>query len=327
MKRGLIAWDQEVIPPAAFENRLNLARKAMEERGLAALVLYTDVWRSNHVRYFSNFMPYWNRALLVIGPEGPPVLLCALSPRVYPWIRSVTIIEEIRPSPNLAQQLSLMCQEKGWDRIGALQFHQFPQDLYAPLAASGLEIDDVPWSAVHPEPEEAELEMFRRSAKLARETLEEQLPRALGMLDHEFVGKLERTLRHAGAEDVVILLSNGDTAPLPPHGATLKGDFSITLAVEYCGHWVRISRAFASSAFLRSLENRLDQELRGLSSANSASRISVDYLSSSYPFESRKLEDVPVGDIFALHVETQANGNRLFFGDTCLRVKNGAELL
>ena len=76
-------------------------------------------------------MPYWNRALLVIPRDSAPVLLCGLSPRVYPWIKSVTILEEIRPATNLAQQLTQLRTEKGWTKIGVLDLPQIPYDLLA----------------------------------------------------------------------------------------------------------------------------------------------------------------------------------------------------
>src|SRR5207248_1049981 len=155
MKRGWITRDQSELPQKVFDARLEIVRKALAERDLPALVVYTDVWRSNQGRYFSNFMPYWNRALLVIPRDSAPVLLCGLSPRVYPWIRSVTILDEIRPSANIADQLVKMCGEKGWTRIGVLDLPQLPFDLTVPNTV------DVPSSAVHPAPDEAEVSMYR----------------------------------------------------------------------------------------------------------------------------------------------------------------------
>jgi hypothetical protein len=211
MKRGWITWDKTELPPSAFDARLAVVRQHLSENDLPALVVYTDVWRSNQGRYLANFMPYWNRALLVIPRDSAPVLLCGLSPRVYPWIRSVTILEDIRPNMNVSK----LCEEKGWTKVGALDLPQFPYDLSVPNAV------DVPWSAIHPEPDEAELAMYRRAAKMAREILRAE---PLSGLDHEFIGRLERKFRRAGAEDLVIQVT---------------GD-SVSVAMEYRGHWVKI---------------------------------------------------------------------------------------
>ena len=93
---------------------------------MPALVAFSDVWRSNDVRYLSNYMPYWNRALTVIPAGEKPILLCALSPRVYPWIRSVTLHETILAEPHLIAQLVKLCAERGWTRVGVLDHEGLP---------------------------------------------------------------------------------------------------------------------------------------------------------------------------------------------------------
>jgi len=294
MKRGWITWDKTELPPSVFETRLAAVRLHLSHKDLPALVVYTDVWRSNQGRYLANFMPYWNRALLVIPRDSAPVLLCGLSPRVYPWIRSVTILEDIRPNMNLAK----MCDENGWTKIGVLDLPQFPCDLSVPDGV------DVPWSAIHPEPDEAELSMYRRAAKMAREILAEESPSGF---DHEFVGRLERKYRRAGAEDLVILVTNGDTPPQPPKGLILGPASSISIAMEYRGHWVKIvGPGFQPAAGL----------LAG-----------VQLLSGPYPYEYCHSPDLKPGAIFAAVTESAVNGKRIFQGGTYRLGPNGQELL
>ena len=57
MKRGLITWDKSEIPPEVFQRRIDLVRGVLKQRELSALVVYSDLWRSNQARFFSNFMP------------------------------------------------------------------------------------------------------------------------------------------------------------------------------------------------------------------------------------------------------------------------------
>ena len=135
MKRGLITWDPSEIPPAVFNERLDGVQRALKERDLPALVIYSDMWRSNQARFFSNFMPYFNRAMLIISCDTPPTLLCGLSPRVYGWIRSVTIIQDIRPARNFAEPLFDIAGERNWLRIGALDLDRFPYDIHTALHA------------------------------------------------------------------------------------------------------------------------------------------------------------------------------------------------
>jgi hypothetical protein len=300
VKRGWITWDEAELPRAAFETRLDALRDHLAERDLPAAAIYTDVWRSNRVRHFCNFMPYWNRAFLVVPRDSQPVLLCALSPRVYPWIRSVTILEDIRSSPNLQKSLQALAAERAWKRIGVLDVARVPSDIQF---GDGLEILDVSFPYV---PDEWELTMYRKAAQMARDGLAEELPHAPGLTDYAFAGRLEKRFRRAGAEDLVILLTNGRTVPAPPRGETLRGDFSVALALEYRGHWVKVARsASARDPF--------------------PGHIRVENLSGPYPYEPAARLESPA--ILALRFESQAADLRLFHGDTYASSDQGLELL
>jgi hypothetical protein len=308
MKRGLITWDKTELPLAAFESRLETVRQTLMDLDLPAMVVYTDIWRSNQGRHFSNFMPYWNRALIVLPREGAPVLLCALSPRVYPWIRSVTILDEIRPSANLTQKLLEMCAEKSWKRIGVLDLFRLPAD----LNLSDVEAVNIAASKVWPVPDEWEIAMHRRAAGMARQVIADEFPRATGCVDHEFAGRLERSFRRAGAEDLVILLTDGQTVPMPPNGGQIGEDSSVLVALEYRGHWIRLSRPHPSCSIAGAPQSRLE---------------SFETLSGPYPYESCERSDIAPGTLFALHVELHSNGRRLFYCDTALQGQTEAELL
>lgn len=235
MKRGLIAWDKTELPPEAFETRLAAARKRLTERDLRALVIYSDLWRSNYGRFYSNFMPYFNRAFVVIPLEDKPFLLCGLSPRVYPWIKSVTIFEEIIQSPNLAQKLLDVCSQRGWKRIGFLDPEGMPWELSSAISPA-LELVDVPHQGDH-----WERAMHCRAASMIRAGLAEELAGGVGIIDYEFVGRLERKFRRSGAEDLVILVANGDHEAGPASGQLMLDGFSVIVALEYRGHWAKIA--------------------------------------------------------------------------------------
>lgn len=240
MKRGLITWDKAEQPPSVFEARLTKARQALAAKDLPALLVYSDVWRSAEGRHLTNFMPYWNRSLILIPREGAPVLLCGLSPRVYPWIKSVTVFEEIRPAPKLVPALLQLCADRGWNKLGVLDLPRLTHEIYSPLKASGLEVSDVPLTLT----DEAEIAMHARAKAIAREVLTEELPKGTGLTDYQFSGRLERAFRRAGAEDLVLLFSTGDGAPRPARGDMLGAKFSVAVAMEYRGHWARLTQGF-----------------------------------------------------------------------------------
>jgi len=252
VKRGLIAWDREALPPAVFDARLAKVRAALIERDLPAVVVYSDVWRANPARFLTNFMPYWNRSLVVIPREGGPVLLCGLSPRVYPWIRSVTVFEDIRPASKLAQSLLQLCDERGWKRLGVMDWLVLPNEVDSQL--TGLERVNLPSGGLF-DSDEADLAMRSRAAALARRILEREIASGSGGTDYELAGRLERELRREGAEDLAILFSTAGRIPFPARGAILRDRYSLVLALEYMGHWVKIARAHAPTAELDALRS------------------------------------------------------------------------
>jgi hypothetical protein len=261
----LITWDKNEISPAVFERRLEKARRVISERQLSALVVYSELWRSNQARFLSNYMPYFNRALLIIPLEQPPILLCGLTPRVYGWIRSVSIIEDIRPAGNFAMPLFQLASERNWTRIGILDDRQLPSDIFKAIHSGTLEVVNVDSATVFsPGDDETELAMRRKAAAMAKEILAEELPKGVGIVDHRFAGALEKRFRMAGVEDLITLLTNGRRPPAPPMGTELEENYSVSLAVEYRGHWIRLSRPQASAEVLLQYGKRFEEFLRGI---------------------------------------------------------------
>jgi len=315
MKRGFIGWDPRQLPRAALEARLEELQRTLAGLGVHALVAFSDVWRSNDVRYLSNYMPYWNRALTVIPRGEKPILLCALSPRVYPWIRSVTLHETILPSPQLIAQLVRLCAERGWSRVGVLDQEGLPYDLYRQLVAEKLDIVDVPRHRVRPQPTASEITMHRHAARLARAVLESEITAlAVGRTDRELTGRLERALRRAGAEDLFVWVSAGHTPPVPACGTVVDAYSSVTLALEYCGHWVKLSRNVAGMTSPLPPDRSATVHLETLSRACGWEGIG-------------ETDDGGNGAVISLQVEIPADGKRLYYGDTCVREGGGVEIL
>jgi hypothetical protein len=310
MKRGLISWDRAELPAAAFDARLAAVYQLCADFDVPALVAYSDVCRSNDVRYISNYMPYWNRALTVVPRGEKPILLCALSPRVYPWIKSVTVHETILPSPSLPAQLVKLCAEKGWSKVGVLDRSGLPNDLYTQLGAEKLAFVDIPRSAFRPVATESELAMHRRAAALAREILEGEVTRvAIGLTDHELTGRLERRFRRAGAEDLVVLISDGHTAPLPAVGKKINENSSATVALEYNGHWVKLSRNIDNVSTL--LPPSADADVHR------------ELLSGRYPWEGMNSHEDSRNVITSVQVMIRRGENRLYYGDTGIQGMDG----
>jgi Xaa-Pro aminopeptidase len=312
MKRGLISWDAKELPPAELATRLASVQAVMRTKGVDALVMYSDVWRSNDVRYLSNYMPYWNRAFAVVPRDEKPILLCSLSPRVYPWIKSVTVHETIVASPNLPAALFKLCTERGWARVGVCDLEGLPADLHAQVLAGKVQIVDIPRGEIRPGPTEIEVRLHGRAARLAREVLDAELASADEKSDHELTGNLERLLRRAGAEDVVILVSHGKGPPVPASGATVGKHTSVVVAVEYNGHWAKVTRNLAG------FTSQLPAE-KGVTTLR-------ETLSGPYSWQSLDGTE-ETSAVVSLQLEIKQHDYRLYYGDTCLQGEEGLHIL
>jgi hypothetical protein len=329
LKRGWITWDKRELPPDVFRMRIERVRQILGTYDLPALVVYTDIWRSNWGRYLSNFMPYWNRSLLIVPRERPPFLLCALSPRVYPWIQSVTILDDIRPSPRLSDNLLNVCADYSWKRLGILDLQHLPQQIYGPLAGSGLSLVNISAEQnLKRTSDPNELSMWRTGVSMVRRILETELPRGSAETDFMLAGRLERVFRRAGIEDLLLLFSNGNTTPAPARGAEFTEVFSVVVAAEYRGCWVRLARTQAAPPAVKQAQARFEEVLTKLGREKvSPTQVCVRNISGSYPYEYTAAAALTEDLIFSADVEVPINGARLFYGDTCRLGENGAELL
>jgi Xaa-Pro aminopeptidase len=312
MKRGLVSWEKNELPPEELATRLASVHKVARNKAIDALVLYSDVWRSNDARYLSNYMPYWNRAFIVVPRDEKPILLCSLSPRVYPWIKTVTVHETIIASPSPPATLFKLCVERGWNRVGVCDLDGLPADLHAELMSGELDLVDIPRSEIRPTPTDVEVRMHARAARMAREVLGQELSAAAGQTDHELTGRLERVLRRAGAEDVVILVSDGQGAPVPAWGAAVGPHTSAVVAIEYNGHWAKVTRNVA-----------------GVTSSFPPARGGLKELCEilSGPYSWENVDDPETPAIVSLQLEIRSRNQRLYYGDTCLQGREGLHVL
>ena len=310
MKRGLVSWEKNELPPEELAARLAVVHAVARNKSLDAVVLYSDVWRSNDARYLSNYMPYWNRAFIVVPREEQPILLCSLSPRVYPWIKTVTVHETIIASPSPPATLFKLCAERGWKRVGIFDLDGLPADLHAELTSGKVELVDIPRSEIRPAPSAVEVRMHARAARMAREALEKELSTAEGQTDHQLTGRLERLLRLAGAEDVVILVSDGQGPPVPAEGRSVGPHTSVVVAIEYNGHWAKVTR-----------------NLAGVTSGLASGGVTQlrEILSGPYSWEN--LDDAGTAAVISLQLEIRTEDRHVYFGDTCLQGKEGLRVL
>ncbi|MDE3077786.1 MAG: aminopeptidase P family N-terminal domain-containing protein, partial [Chloroflexota bacterium] len=245
MKRGLIEWDKTELPESVLVRRVGAAKEYMRAHGLDGLAAFTSMTQADVVRYFTHFLPYFNRAVYLMPLEGEPVLLCGLSNRVYNWIRSTSTIDDIQASRDLGASAAKAMVERGLKRVGLLDRATFPVEILSSLEAnaSGVQLvnadelrDGLRWGL-----DADEVRLRSKAGALASKTIAEVELRA-GLTAGEFAAHVDRTLRLATAEDVLLQIDSGQGWPGSPGTSPLGSSVRILAQVEYKGHWVQIGR-------------------------------------------------------------------------------------
>src|SRR6266566_1392745 len=128
MRRGLISWSLNEVPPSVLDHRVARFQEKIQAAKLDAVLVYTSFARPSAVAWLTHFVPYWNEALLVVQPSGAPVLLAAFSKRVHDWIRSVSHLGEVRSAPDLGPAAAAFLKERSPEpaRIGVMELDALP---------------------------------------------------------------------------------------------------------------------------------------------------------------------------------------------------------
>jgi hypothetical protein len=70
VRRGLISWSRDEVPPSVLEGRVARIQEQMRAADLGVVLIYTSFARPSAVAWLTHFVPYWNEALLVVFPTG-----------------------------------------------------------------------------------------------------------------------------------------------------------------------------------------------------------------------------------------------------------------
>src|SRR3989454_8327794 len=170
MRRGLISWSREEVPPSVLDSRVARLQGEMQAADLGAALVYTSFARPSAVAWLTHFVPYWNEALLVVQPSGAPVLLAAFSKRMHDGIRSVSHVGEVRSAPDLGRAAAAFLKERPPEpsRIGVLELDALPWPVAEPIVKSeyGRAVVDATglFAAIRQPADEAGILLARRGA-------------------------------------------------------------------------------------------------------------------------------------------------------------------
>src|SRR5712691_8550820 len=256
MRRGLISWSRDEVPPSVLEGRVARLQEQMRAAELGVVLIYTSFARPSAVAWLTHFVPYWNEALLVVFPTGAPVLLAAFSKRVHDWIRSVSHLGHVRSAPDLGRATVAFLKERPPQpsRIGVLELDALPWPVAEPLVKSeygrGLVDATGLFASIRQPADEVEIQLARRAATIAVQAFKAIPTKAKRA--SELLSALEGAARLDGAEEVLPRLASdlrADATLRRFQGDALLGQrYAVELSVAYKATWVRITRCVSTQA-------------------------------------------------------------------------------
>lgn len=235
MRRGLIAWSKEQVPPSALDARVRRVQQALGAQRFDAFLAYTSFARPAAVYWLTHFIPYWNEALLAVLPEGAPLLLASFSKRMHPWIREVSHVGEILPTPDLGRAAAAFLETRALKRVGVVDLEHLPWSVAEPIGM-GAELVDASelYAALRQPADRYENALAARATQIA----ERALAAIPGRPPHaaEILAAVEFAARLEGAEEII------------PRINQLGDRNAVELSVAYKGVWIRLCRTYPSVA-------------------------------------------------------------------------------
>jgi Xaa-Pro aminopeptidase len=93
---GSYIWAQDRLPNDEFTLRLDELRAAMDRNGWPAVLVYGDVREHAALAFLSSFIPRVRWGMALLPRSGDARLLCAMSTRDLPAMRTLTWIADVR---------------------------------------------------------------------------------------------------------------------------------------------------------------------------------------------------------------------------------------
>lgn len=233
MKRGLVVLDPAELPVRELEQRVADVQRALTERGIAAALIYGDVYHSGDITYLSNICIYWNEGLLVVPAAGAATFVSKISARTHKWMRATSNLTQLRSGPGLAQLVAETLAELPDGPVGLVEEMWWPGQVLRELRGtltSRQMLDLGPLvrrSRQSPSPVERAL--IERGAAVTVDSL--AAASVPGLTLKERAGVAEKTARLGGVEDVTVTCS-----PAASDAAT------VDVVAEFRGYWTSGSR-------------------------------------------------------------------------------------
>lgn len=248
---GSYLWAQDRLPYDEFASRLDELRAAMDRNDWPAVLVYGDVREHAALAYLSNFIPRVRWGMALLPHSGEPRLLCAMSTRDLPAMRTLSFIADVRSGmgPEWEKAFDPWFERLAGERnreFGTLGFDIMAPALHQAVRRSlgerfSLRRADEDLTVPPQRKRPRELTMMRASCRLAQTAAktfvdawrESAAPETAAL-------EAERVARSLAAQDVRTLISlDGGRTLLPYQGRFEKKAAPLVgyLAVKVMGYW------------------------------------------------------------------------------------------
>jgi Xaa-Pro aminopeptidase len=248
---GSYIWAQDRLPYDEFLLRLEPLHGAMDQNGWPAVLVYGDVREHGGLAYLTNFIPRVRWGMALLPRQGEARLLCAMSTRDLPAMRTLTWIADVQSGmgPEWPKQFDpwfARFEGAQQQKLGTVGF-----DIMAPLLRQAvqkslgtrfaLERADDALAMPVPHKRPRELTMMRASCKLLDEAAKALVESWRGNHEPKTAAlDAERLARSRAAQDVRTLVSlDGGRTLVPYQGRFDKcaGPLVAYIAVKLAGYW------------------------------------------------------------------------------------------
>jgi Xaa-Pro aminopeptidase len=248
---GSYVWAQDRLPNDEFTLRLDELRVAMDRNGWPAILVYGDVREHAALAFLSSFIPRVRWGMALLPRSGDARLLCAMSTRDLPAMRTLTWIADVRSGmgPEWEKAFDPWFDGLKGDqaqKLGTLGFDIMAPVLHAAVRRSlgdrfalqrADDIVAIPSRRKRPR----ELTMIRASCKLLETATKTFADSWRGNREPETAAlDAERVARSLAAQDVRALVSlDGGRTLVPFQGRfeRCEGPLVGYIAVKVLGYW------------------------------------------------------------------------------------------
>jgi Xaa-Pro aminopeptidase len=248
---GSYIWAQDRLPYDEFTLRLDALRAAMDRNGWEAVLVYGDVREHAALAFLSSFIPRVRWGMALLPRTGDARLLCAMSTRDLPAMRTLTWIADVRSGMGPEWEKAFDPWFEGLKGDQAQKLGTIGFDIMAPVLHASVRrslgdrfalqrADDVVAIPAHRK-RPRELTMIRASCKLLEAAAKIFADSWRGNHEPETAAlDAERLARSLAAQDVRTLVSlDGGRTLVPFQGRFEKCAGSLVgyLAVKVLGYW------------------------------------------------------------------------------------------